>query len=71
MNRRGFIQRIGAAVVGLTLSRTLPAIGGYPFVAKRPLVLTSNTLITPEWVSQEVAKMWVDMIPPFSKRFAS
>lgn len=28
MNRRGFLQRIGAAAIGLALARQLPGIGG-------------------------------------------
>lgn len=36
MNRRSFLRRLGVAVVGLTLARTLPGIAPKPIMMPEP-----------------------------------
>lgn len=67
MKRRGFLSLFGMAAVGLLLPK-VPAIEAPTIIAEtlveavEPVALGGSTLITPAWVTAEVAKRYVNSL---------
>ena len=60
MNRRGFLSLIASAVAGLVLDpECLLWVQGAKTIFLPPIDrFSGNTLITPQWVTLDVAALW-------------